>query len=552
LDIHGNTVAWLLSQAAMTAAEEFEVSQAAHAALLRTTKTVATPDAANRVFRRLVEELPVRCRPAELAFSLTVLDVPETNVFTTGAGFVCITAPFLRSLLDVGDRGSDMLAFFLAHELGHVALGHTRRGYQLMAVEEEIRQGLRASVDREWLERALETSVNPAGTLVRFLYSRAQEYEADLFALHLCRNAATPIDHALDAVRLLCLLEQPQLAREANDTPRVPRDNSKRGYFFSAHPDPFRRLLALQRELRGTVDAPGDYGLFVYDRHKRELAPANEREVAAGQRAIVFMHGMEGGAGSFLPLMQHLAARRAADEIAMLEFRYPNDQSLARSGEFLVGEMNRVCAAGSRVDFVCHSAGGLVFRWYAEVRGGAFCQAVFQGTPHGGSDLARLRTLLELTQFLKHLKLGYPKALSRSILDGQGQIAHDLLPDSLFLRHLARFDAPVEDYHIIRGQVFRTAQAALLETALSAGRLVLAERAAEIDSPLLRRTVDRWIELLQLPDEIKAGDLAVSLERATLAGVEDVTTVRESHLSMKRDGATMQVVEKIVLDRKTR
>jgi Zn-dependent protease with chaperone function/pimeloyl-ACP methyl ester carboxylesterase len=550
----------------MTPAEEFEASRATLARLLETTRTVPTPAAADALFRRLVDELPGRCRPDEFEFKLILLDLPATNVFTTGAGYVCITRPFLQALEVAGDRGHDMLAFFLAHELGHGALGHSRRGYQLAAIEEEIRRGLRMRVDRKLLASALETAVNPAGSLVRFLYSRAQEYEADLFALHLCRNAGVKFDNALDAVRFVCLMEHPQLIQTDKIDTRTPRDESKLAYYFSAHPSPFRRLWNLERELAGAVDGGPDggpngaaqatYGLFVFDRKadrpETAFALAADGHVAAGQRAIIFLHGMEGNTGTYLPLMQHLAQRRATDEIELIEFRYPNDQSLARSGEFLCAEMNRVCVEASQVDFICHSAGGLVFRWYAEVRGGAFREAIFQGTPHGGSDLVKLRSLIELTQFLKSLKLGYPEALSRSILDGRGQIGHDLLPDSLFLRYLNRFEAPVERYHIFRGQVFRRPQAVLLDATISASRLALKERAVEIDSPLLKRTVDHWIDLLELPEEVKAGDLAVSLERATLAGVKDVRTVRESHLSMKRDGQTMQSVSKIVLGREDR
>ena len=120
---------------------------------------------------------------------------------------------------------------------------------------------------------------------------------------------------------------------------------------------------------------------------------------------------MESNREVYRLLLARLAADERAAQTRLFVFQYPNDDSLARSGRSLEPELRRVFASAAQTDFVCHSAGGLVFRYYAETRGGEFRRAIFLGTPHGGSNLARLRRLLEAVQFVGDLKLGYDQAL---------------------------------------------------------------------------------------------------------------------------------------------
>src|SRR5438270_660363 len=115
----------------------------------------------------------------------------------------------LDALLSDPDRCPAALAFILAHELGHSALGHCRRGYQLQALQKEIKRGIKLTVPNERLAGLLETSLAPAGRLLTFLYTREQDYNADLFALHLCRNAGIDTDTGLDALRWLVAARHP-------------------------------------------------------------------------------------------------------------------------------------------------------------------------------------------------------------------------------------------------------------------------------------------------------------------------------------------------------
>jgi hypothetical protein len=260
---------------------------------------------------------------------------------------------------------------------------------------------------------------------------------------------------------------------------------------------------------------------------------------------------MESSLGVYLPLMKRLAADPSGEEFRILGFQYPNDESLSRSGKFLRREMQRVCASASHIDFVCHSAGGLVFRQYAEIERGEFQHVYFQGTPHRGSDLAALRSLLEAVQFMGDLKLGYDGALKQAILDGHGQISIDLEPDSLFLTYLnSPRDNPGRDrYLIYRGQALTRARAVLLKAAVDAARASL-DRTIKNDNSTVTKFSRAALEKVLVPAEITSGDLAVTLESATLDGVEIIHTHSLRHTELPRDPAVIDHLVKLLVNEK--
>src|SRR2546426_638919 len=79
-------------------------------------------------------------KPDLFHWSLTVLDSPRPAVFTSGAGHVYLTTKLLDSLAPDTERGRAVLTFLLARELGHIGLGHVRRGYQLQQLQAEREQ----------------------------------------------------------------------------------------------------------------------------------------------------------------------------------------------------------------------------------------------------------------------------------------------------------------------------------------------------------------------------------------------------------------------------
>lgn len=178
------------------------------------------------------------------------------------------------------------------------------------------------------------------------------------------------------------------------------------------------------------------------------------------------------------------------------------------------------------------------------------------GAPNRGSDLTKLRTLLEAKQFLGDLKLGYSAALERVILDSKGLIGFDLQPESLFLQYLNRerrdSRAIQTRYAIIRGRALKPRYALLAGTSAAAGRVALRRtlKKGEADS-LMRAEAGRWIERLRVPKEVSRGDLAVTLDSAMLAGAGRVTTFQTDHVTMLRHADVLKSVAEWLDDRET-
>lgn len=545
----GDIVSWIIARTPLSPTEEWSRADAANTELLTKVKRVPTPDDAQAVFDKLLEAMPDHQKPSFFRYSLTVLDLPEHQIFNLGGGFVYITQPLLQLIRADKSRGKEMLAFAVAHELGHIGLQHSRRGYQTIALQQEAQRGIQTGIDNGRLQRALLTTVNPAGGVAKFLFTRGQEYEADLFAIHLCRNAGFKLNAALDFLRLLCWQGFPQGVTQASYREGDRTSPATLSAYLGAHPNPYQRLKRLLLELTGHLENETGYGLFEFQRQNSTFIKAENTAVAANQRAVVFLHGMEGDKTAYVELMKQLARDPAANGLRLLAFNYPNDQSLACSGRFLKNELQRVCASCKQVDFVCHSAGGLVFRFYTEVLQGEFRKAVFQGTPHGGSELAGLRFLLETSEFFGGLRLGFPTALQQTLVDGRGQITHDLHPDSLFLQYLALFNKPgLNRYIIYRGRALRGPQAFLLTTAVDTTREVLKRRMeVKTNSPLLQQAVQDAAGKIALPPEVTDGDFCVTTNSATLRGVTSVQTTTLNHLTLKTDLVTMRDVAKLLL-----
>jgi Zn-dependent protease with chaperone function len=563
VEAYGNALQWMVARTPLPVEEEIRRAAVQDGELRSKFKTSAAPAAAAIVFAKLLETLPERMRPNGYDFTLTVVDDGETEAFSLGAGRIYVAASFLQSVLVRNPSGKDQLAFMLAHQLGHLSLGHARRVYQRVWFNEQLqrdadekkkkkreRQGPSSPSENapapglddegEQIQHAFEALAG-IGAILEHVYSRQDQFEADLFAIHLCRNAGFDVENCLDALRRRAVAEDasllmPHPPREGIPPvePEVQPRTTGEALTLASHPTPLHRLRRLRLELDGLIFGEG-FGLFEFDLRTRSLKRAADRSVPGDVRALVCIHGMESSLKIYLPLMNRLAADPAGINLRILGFQYPNDESLARSGKFLKRELERVCASAEQVDFICHSAGGLVFRHYAEVDGGAFHHAYFLGTPHYGSDLAALRSLLEATQFIGDLKLGYDAALQQAILDGHGQMSHDLQPDSLFLRFL---NAPRDNLHrdryvIYRGQASSRTRVLLMKGAVEAGRRSL-ERLLKNEDSVRSKFARAGLEKLVVPAEIANGDMAVTLESAKLEGVEAVHTYSLHHTELPR------------------
>ncbi len=533
-DFSGKPVEWAISQAVLTPEQELQEAAKVDNAVRGKVRIIKTPRAAQDLFDKLIATLPAHQRPGEFKWTLTTIEDKDVNAFTVGGGFVYVLQPLLDALLaEPPPRGTSAMAFVLAHEIGHVVLGHCRRGYQLERIEAEFAKDVKREVGSERLGTILQTGINAAGHLVKFTYSRDQEYEADLFALHLCRNAGMDRDHVLDGLRWLVMLEHPKALSDTNYAPAAGTEKGLWTYFLSSHPPTLHRLRRLRMELAGTLTGETSFGLFAGDPN---LAKARDGQIAKGQRALILLHGLGGNEKTFLRFRELLPSKEFPAE-RVLEFRYPNNGSLAHAAAFLKREMGRAVRSPERAVFVAHSAGGLVFRAYAEKLEGRFDRAVFLGTPHLGSDLIAAKFLVDLAKFVDRLPLGIPEGVDQTIREGDGQIGQDLHPDSLFLRWLGDRPQNGARYHSHAGLHLGTRGRVSLEAGFPAARALARsfldkniQRPAWVKEAMLARG-----DALRLTKEITHGDWIVSVESATAVGAGAKTWEKRHHVSLKDD-----------------
>ncbi len=167
--------------------------------------------------RELVEsiggKLAAAVKDRRRRFSFSPVPGPAANAYALPGGFVFITAP----LLELCGRDPDEIAFFLAHEVGHVVCGHARDQLTAGAILNAV--GSRLAGVGALLRDALGKG-----------YSRSLELDADREALCLVRAAGFDPRAAQGALGRLS---------------RVAPDNSGLAEYFSTHPALSERIRAL-------------------------------------------------------------------------------------------------------------------------------------------------------------------------------------------------------------------------------------------------------------------------------------------------------------------
>ena len=120
-------------------------------------------------------------------YYVAILDSDEINAFATSGGHIFLT----RGLMNVAETEDD-LAAVIAHEVAHIQLRHsiksirTSRMTQAILLTATAGIGTFIGVDVNELVDILNESVGEImQTLVNSGYSREQEYQADVAAMHL-------------------------------------------------------------------------------------------------------------------------------------------------------------------------------------------------------------------------------------------------------------------------------------------------------------------------------------------------------------------------------
>jgi pimeloyl-ACP methyl ester carboxylesterase len=286
------------------------------------------------------------------------------------------------------------------------------------------------------------------------------------------------------------------------------------------HPREERRLRQLVQERLLTwfpeqmAPDPTWHGL-----HPR-VTPSAPRRIG-----VVLIHGLDEPG----TLWEDLVPRLEAAGFPAWELRYPNDQGIDRSADYLATLWPGLPAERPLV-LIGHSMGGLVARDFvsrwrhpvgaaAGVEGPPVAGVILAGTPNQGSEWARLRVWLELRDQFPTVP-GRRYSLFAALRDGTGAAKVDLRPGSDFLQGLnAR---PWPDSVPIR---------------LIGGRLVAPPETwvagldaifAETGSQELKQQVEAWWS--GVGDGL--GDGAVSLESLRIPGGPEPLLVDAAHRTM--------------------
>ncbi len=536
-----------IARTPLSAEDEREMAKAEHRKVLGSFESSPAPESAQKVIDRLAKHLPAAA-PADFEYSLTIIETPEYWAWTVGGGYLYLSRPVYETVTKHENHAEDRLAFVLAHEMGHIVRKHCRVRYQLLKLERIAKLDPVGKIEIIKLQRAIRRCIEHTGDKLEFLYEPQQEYEADLFAAHLCRNAGFDVQAGWDVLRQGVLTEDAGGDLHSDSAHALlSNDNAAEKKNRPTAADRLRQL-CIDRDgiVRGA-----EFGLWEYHTGSDQWIKPRDLHITANEPVIVLVHGMDSSlTRCYIDLARALASDDAFRRHRILGFQYPGDASLSRMGTLLFHEVSRHFEPETKIDFVCHSAGGLVVRYYAEALGGSFQRIILEGTPNHGSDLARLRPVVEIKQFVKELREGYSEAVESVIRDGQEQIRHDLQPGSLFLNYLNDREVDRSRYAILRGNRFGTLGGLVFRESVELAQGMLIRKVASSDAPwLVRRETARSLrklKKLQLPEEVMQGDLVVSTKSAKLAGVPDVRNFKLSHNELSRDPKTIAAAVEIL------
>ncbi len=151
-----------------------------------------------------------------------IYEVPVVNGLAAPDGRIFLTRGF-HDRFKRGEITADELAGVVAHELGHVALGHSRRRMISFSGQNAIRVALIAVLGR-FLPGLGAYIANLATSLIAARLSRNDEFEADSYASALLVKAGIGTAPAKVAVRQAGRADRPDGGRAAGLAGKPPRD----------------------------------------------------------------------------------------------------------------------------------------------------------------------------------------------------------------------------------------------------------------------------------------------------------------------------------------
>ena len=245
---------------------------------------------------------------------------------------------------------------------------------------------------------------------------------------------------------------------------------------------------------------------------------------------VILLHGFNSSPRQNMAMM---APIRAGGFLCG-HFAYPNDYNIRSSAQLLSCHLRTFARQHPerRVILVCHSMGSLVARACIEdslYDPGNVERLIMIAPPTHGTLIAHFAVGTDLWEHWLSRKDGGPWRRTRdSIVDGLGEAADDLCPDSEFLTDLnGRPRNPHVRYTILLGTGAR-----IQEAQLAWIRESVCERLAKV--PGGDRSAERIEAVLNDIDELVEGkgDGVVAVKRGRLDGVSDTLVLPFGHLAV--------------------
>ncbi|WP_244183017.1 M48 family metalloprotease [Vreelandella songnenensis] len=141
-----------------------------------------------------------------------VYQVPEMNAFAVPNGSIRLYSGLMDEMND------DEVRYVIAHEIGHVALGHSKRAFQVAYAASAAREAAAASGSSTAAVLSSSELGELGEKLINAQFSQRQENEADDYAIELLKEHDMDVEASISALRKL-------EAKYGNDSS-----------FFSSHP----------------------------------------------------------------------------------------------------------------------------------------------------------------------------------------------------------------------------------------------------------------------------------------------------------------------------
>jgi putative metalloprotease len=154
---------------------------------------------------------------------------PDINAFAMADGTIRVYSGLMKVMTD------DEVRYVVSHEIGHVALGHTKATIQTAYATSAIRRGIASSGNEIAATLSRSELAGFAEKLTHAQYSRTHELDADQYALQLMKHNNINPGAAISALRRL----EAMFGNESD--------------IFASHPAPGDRAAALEKLQAGPV-----------------------------------------------------------------------------------------------------------------------------------------------------------------------------------------------------------------------------------------------------------------------------------------------------------